>query len=179
MYSFRTAVGLLLGCAAVAAAAADEPARAGAEPVRGEDAQPLAAPAPAPQRWSAGGALQADGYRMSVSRGSIDLGMRFEPRVVPLRPTETRSEPTTVTLPAVSLELRSASALPVAPSNLAERALGVAADTASVSKVGIEWKPAQSQIFFRGGVGVRLGGDDSVVMRLRKGTLGVYMQRSF
>jgi len=49
----------------------------------------------------------------------------------------------------------------------------------TVSKVGIEWKPAQSQVFFNGGVGVRLTGDDSVVMRLRKGTLGLYVKRSF
>ena len=49
----------------------------------------------------------------------------------------------------------------------------------AVSKVGIEWKPAQSQVFFNGGVGVRLTGDDSVVMRLRKGTLGLYVKRSF
>ena len=60
-----------------------------------------------------------------------------------------------------------------------ESRLACASAAANVSKVGIEWKPAQSQIFFRGGVGVRLNGDDSVVMRLRKGTFGLYMHRSF
>jgi hypothetical protein len=177
MQTSRIAAALLLGLVAAAPACADE--SASAEPVRGEDAQPPVAPPATAPRWTAGGALQPDGYRMSVSRGSIDLGMRFEPRFVPLRPTETRSEPATVTLPAVSLELRSVSPGPAMASSLAARALGTADDTATVSKVGIEWKPAQSQIFFRGGVGVRLSGDDSVVMRLRKGTLGVYMQRRF
>jgi hypothetical protein len=106
--------------------------------------------------------------------------MRFEPRTVALRPTETRAEPTSLTLPSLSLEVRSISASPATASSLAARAVGAANDAeTSVSKVGIEWKPAQSQVFFSGGVGVRLSGDDSVVMRLRKGTLGVYMKRSF
>jgi hypothetical protein len=105
--------------------------------------------------------------------------MRFEPRTVALRPTDVRSEPPTLTLPAVSVEIRSVAETPLAASSLAERALGTVAGAETVSKVGIEWKPAQSQVFFRGGVGVRLNGDDSVVMRLRKGTLGIYMHRRF
>jgi len=176
----RTAAALLVGLVAAGPSFADETASTGVDAAaRAEgDGALLPAATPAP-RWTAGGTLRPDGYRMSVSRGAIGLGMRFEPRVVPLRPTETPVEPPTLTLPAVSLELRSVAAPPATASSLAERALGTGSDGTAVSKVGIEWKPAQSQIFFRGGVGVRLGGDDSVVMRLRKGTLGVYMQRAF
>jgi len=177
----RTAAVLLVGLVAGGHAFADEPATAAvadaAARTEADDVTlPTAAPAP---RWTAGGTLRPDGYRMSVARGALGLGMRFEPRIVPLRPTETPVEPTTLTLPAVSVELRSVAAQPAAASSLAERALGAGSDGTTVSKVGIEWKPAQSQIFFRGGVGVRLSGDDSVVMRLRKGTLGFYMQRNF
>jgi len=177
MHSARVIATLLVGTIAAGPSFADDDAAAGAAGAADPEPQ-TAAPAP---RWRAGGTVDADGYRMSLSRGAVDVGMRFEPRTVPLRPTETRAEPASLTLPALSLELRSISAMPATAGNLAARALGPANDpaTTTVSKVGIEWKPAQSQVFFSGGVGVRLSGDDSVVMRLRKGTLGVYMKRSF
>ena len=177
MHSARLIATLVLGTIAAGPSFADD-----AAPASAADPEPAAAQtaAPAP-RWRAAGTIDSDGYRMSLSRGAVDVGMRFEPRTVPLRPTETRAEPPTLTLPALSLELRSISATPAPAGNLAARAVGTArdAETTSVSKVGIEWKPAQSQVFFSGGVGVRLTSDDSVVMRLRKGTLGVYMKRSF
>jgi hypothetical protein len=47
-------------------------------------------------------------------------------------------------------------------------------------RIGIEWKPAESQLMFvRDGLGMRLGGDDRLTMRLRKGTLSIYMKRQF
>jgi len=182
MHSARVIATLLLGTIAAGPSFADDAAAASAGAASAADPDPAAAQtaAPAP-RWRAVGTVEADGYRMSLSRGAVDVGMRFEPRTVPLRPTETRPEPASLTLPALSLELRSISAAPAPAGNLAARAVGTAGDVerATVSKVGIEWKPAQSQVFFSGGVGVRLSGDDSVVMRMRKGTLGVYMKRSF
>jgi hypothetical protein len=48
-----------------------------------------------------------------------------------------------------------------------------------VSRVGIEYKPAQSQVFLNHGLGFRLGGDDKLTMRLRKGSLGLYLKRNF
>jgi hypothetical protein len=81
-------------------------------------------------------------------------------------------------LPALSLGLRSVEG-PASGSSLAERALGSATTEPAVSKVGIQWKPAQSRVFLHQGLGFRLGGDDRVVMRLRKGSLGIYMQRRF
>ena len=178
MATRRATAVLLLGFVAGGPSFADDQAAPPAEPARAE-APEAATVAPAAPRWTAGGMMRVDGYQMSVSRGSFGLGMRFEPRILPLRPTETSTEPTTLTLPAVSVELRSVAAQPPVASSLVQRALGGGSEETTVSKVGIEWKPAQSQIFFRGGVGMRLNGDDSVVMRLRKGTLGVYMQRRF
>ncbi len=179
MQPARLATALLLGVVAAAPAWADDVAVAA--PAVADGAEPaLPTAVPAPPRWTAGGAFETGGYRMSVSRGAFDVGLRFEQRAIALRPTETHAEPATFTLPTLSFELRSISAAPATGSSLAERALGsAAAATAPASKVGVEWKPAQSQVFFHGGVGVRLNGDDSVVMRLRKGTLGFYMQRAF
>jgi hypothetical protein len=179
MHSARVIATLLLGTIA-GPSFADDAVAASAGAIGAADPEPVQTAAAVPS-WRAGGAVEADGYRISLSRGALDLGMRFEPRTTWLRPTEARTEPPALTLPALSLELRSISAAPATASNLAARALGPAseAQTSTVSKVGIEWKPAQSQVFFSGGVGVRLSGDDSVVMRLRKGTLGVYMKRSF
>ena len=182
MHTARIVATLLLGMSAAGRSFADDAAAAATDGASAADPEPaLAQPAAATPRWHAGGALEVDGYRMSVSRGAVDVGMRFEPRAVTLRPTETHPEPAPLTLPALSLELRGISASPATASNLAERTMGAATPAleSTVSKVGIEWKPAQSQVFFNGGVGVRLTGDDSVVMRLRKGTLGLYVKRSF
>lgn len=173
---------LAAGRASLAAESQAEPEPA----VPRADAEPLLlpslpTPAPAP-RWSASGAAEDGGYRLSLSRGSLDLGMRFEARPAAARPIDARYDsaaPLGVTLPSLSFGLRSVAAGPTAASSLAERALGTSTAVPAVSKVGIEWKPAQSQVFFHQGVGFRLGGDDRLVMRLRRGSLGVYMQRTF
>jgi hypothetical protein len=143
--------------------------------------RPVAA---APARWSASGAPTEDGYRLFMSRGPIDLGLHFESRVASPHPVDARYDsaaPPGAMLPALTIGLRSVSAGPApAPANsLVARALGATESVPYESKVGIEWKPAQSQLFFNQGLGVRLGGDDRLVMRLRKGSLGLYMKRSF
>jgi len=49
-----------------------------------------------------------------------------------------------------------------------------------VSRIGLQWKPPQSQVnFIREGLGIRLDGDNRMTVRLRKGVVGVYMQRKF
>jgi hypothetical protein len=136
-----------------------------------------AAPAP---RWSASGLAERGSYRWSLSRGALDLGVRFEPRVAAALPIDARYDsaaPLGATLPSISVGLRSIAA-PAPADSLIERALG-SDSPGEESKVGIEWKPAQSQVFIRQGLGVRLGGDDRLVMRLRKSSIGIYMHRTF
>ena len=144
MHSARVIATLLLGTIAAGPAFADDAAASAGATVAAAPEPAAAAPAP---RWRALGTVEPDGFRMSLSRGAFDVGMRFEPRTVALRPTETRAEPTSLTLPSLSLEVRSISASPATASSLAARAVGAANDAeTSVSKVGIEWKPAQSQV---------------------------------
>ena len=136
----------------------------------------------APVRWSPSGAVTDGGYRWSLTRGAIDLGLHFEARPAASHPADARFDsaaPPGATLPALSLGLRSVAAEPATASSLAERALGGADSSHAVSKVGIEWKPAQSRVFVNQGLGFRLGGDDRITMRLRKGSLGIYMKRDF
>jgi hypothetical protein len=158
-------------------AAADGPAT----PVPTVDAVGADTVAP-PARWSASGEPADGGYRMSLSRGALDFGVHFEPRVTAARPADARFDsaaPLGTMLPALSFGLRSVSAGPAPASSLVERALGSGTAVPYVSKVGIEYKPAQSQVFLNQGVGVRLTGDDRLTMRLRKGSLGIYMKRNF
>ena len=142
-----------------------------------------AAPAPAPQAWRASGSPAAGGsYRWLLSRGRLDVGLRFEPQLLAPLPIDARFDsaaPLVADLPSLSLGLTEVAAGPASASSLIERALGGSAGTPYVRKIGIEWKPAQSQVFFHQGLGVRLSGDDRLTMRLRKGSLGIYMQRNF
>lgn len=141
----------------------------------------LASPTERP-RWLLSGAPAYDGYRLSLSRGSLDFGLHFESRLTAPRAIDARFDsvaPPGATLPALSIGLRSVSAGPITTSNLAGRVLGSSASEPYVSKVGIEWKPAQSQVFFQHGLGFRLGEDERLMMRLRKGSLGFYMDRKF
>jgi len=127
-------------------------------------------------------APDADAYRWSLSRGAVDVGVRFEPRTAAVLPADARFDsaaPAGSTLPALSLGLRRFSEGPAPAGSLVERALGSATTVPSVSKVAIEWKPAQSQVFLNHGLGLRLTGDDKVTMRFRKGSLGIYMKHSF
>ncbi|MEO8310222.1 MAG: hypothetical protein ABI520_03530 [Caldimonas sp.] len=138
--------------------------------------------APAPVRWAAAGEVADGGYRVSLTRGALDLGMRFEQPVTGARPLDAHFDgaaPAGTMLPALTFGLRSVSAGPAPASSLLERALASETATPYVSKVGIEWKPAPSQVFLNQGLGFRLGGDDKLTMRLRKGSLGIYMKRNF
>jgi len=157
---------------------ADEAAVASADPAPpradADAVASLAAPSP-PPRWTASGAPdEAGGYR--------DMAMRFEPRISATLPIDARYDsaaPMGVSLPSLSLGLRSVSAGPAPAGSLVERVLGSATSETEVKKIGIEWKPAQSRLFFNRGVGFRLSGEDRVVMRLRGGSIGIYMQRKF
>jgi hypothetical protein len=197
MDTTRALVPLLAGLLAAGTCGAAEekpatPATVEATPADGErstadesdesEAMVLRPVAAAPARWSASGAPTEDGYRLSVSRGPLDLGLHFESRPVSSHPIDGRYDsaaPPGVTLPALSIGLRSVSGGPAPATSLAARALGTASPVPYVSKVGIEWKPAQSPVFFNQGLGVRLGGDDRLVMRMRRGSLGFYMHRNF
>ncbi|CAN5287229.1 hypothetical protein BH11PSE9_BH11PSE9_19270 [soil metagenome] len=51
---------------------------------------------------------------------------------------------------------------------------------AYVAKVGMEWKSASSPVrFMQGGLGLQLDGGGRMTLRVRKGTVGVYMRSSF
>ena len=133
-------------------------------------------------RWTPSGAATGGGYRWSLTRGAIDLGVRFDARPAAAHPADARFDsaaPPGSTLPALSLGVQSVSADPGATSSLADRALGTAAAVPYVSKLGLEWKPASSRVFVNQGLGLRLAGDDRLTMRLRKGLLGIYMKRDF
>ena len=156
-----------------------------AEDLGASEAMAVRSVAAAPARWSLSGAPTEDGYRLSLARGPLDLGLHFESRPVSSHPIDARYDsaaPPGATLPALSIGLRSVSAGPASASSLAARALGSASSVPYVSKVGIEWKPAQAPVSFNQlnqALGVHLGGDDGLVMRMRKGYFGVYMHRNF
>jgi hypothetical protein len=141
---------------------------------------------PSAPRWSASYDVSKTDYRWSLGRGALDLGMRFEARDSALRLPEARFEgvtpgaPLVADLPALSIGLRSLSVRSEgAAGNLVERTLGSGGIETYVRKVGIEWKPAQSRLFLNRGLGIRLDGDDRVTVRMRKGSLGLYMQSNF
>ena len=144
---------------------------------------PTAADSTTPARhWGLSGAPALDGYRWSLSRGSIDLGVHFEARPAAAHPLDGRYDsaaPMGASLPSLSLGLRSVDSGPASANTLVERALGSTSAAPYVGKVAIEYKPAQSQVFLRQGLGFRLSGDDRVTMRLRKGSLGIYMHANF
>ena len=172
----RLALATLLCLAAIAGpAVAGEPALALAAADPGAEATP-----PAP-RWSAVGEPSEGGYRLSLARGSVDVGLDFQRRLAAARTADARFDsaaPPGAMLPALSFGLRSVSA-PAPASSLVDRTLGSGAGEPYVSRVGIEYQPARSQIFLNHGVGIRLSGDDRLTMRLRKGSLGLYMKRNF
>jgi len=148
------------------------------DPLRSADAEEV------PLHWVASAEWSGRRYRWSLQRGALDIGLAFEPIDPGLRPLDLRSQspaPLVPTLPTLSVGVHRVAqgGLPVA-SSLLERALGAPREGAYSSRVGIEWKPAQSQLnFLRDGLGVRLDGNDRMTVRLRKGVLGIYMHRKF
>lgn len=137
-------------------------------------------PSAPPWRWSTNAGYSGGIYRWSLSRGSFDFGLRFETPARPGFGADSRLDatgPLVQTLPALSLGVRMIDA---PAGSWLQRLSGTEGVPSSTSRVGIEWKPAESQLMFlRQGLGIRLSGDDRVTMRLRKGTLGIYMKREF
>lgn len=157
-------------------------AAAGELPVGAAALAPASEAGTAPLRWSAGGAVTDGGYRMALTRGAVDVGLQFEQRMAAARPQDARFDspaPAGATLPALSVGLRSVSPGPAPASSLVERAMAAGTSEPYVSKVGIEWKPAQQKVFLNQGLGFRLGDDEKLTMRLRKGSLGIYLKRNF
>ncbi|MGZ8259014.1 MAG: hypothetical protein ACXWUL_00515 [Caldimonas sp.] len=174
---------VLLAAARPSLAKDADGAPADAPPMRGEiETASLAAPAP-PLRWAANVAAdESGGVRLSLTRGALDMGMRFEPRLAAARPIDARYDsaaPAGATLPSLSLGLRSFASSPATAGSLVERALDSHNSPDVDKKIGIEWKPARSHVFVNRGVGFRLGGEDRIVMRLKKSSIGIYMQRKF
>jgi hypothetical protein len=171
----RNALPSLLCLLAIAGAAvAGEPASDAAAGDGAGDAVPAAT------RWSAFGEPSDAGYRVSLARGGLDVGLDFQRRLAAVRTADARFDsaaPPGAMLPALSFGLRSVSA-PARASNLVDRTYG-SDPVPSVSRVGIEYKPAQSRVILNQGFGFRLGGDDKLTMRLRKGSLGIYLKRNF
>lgn len=134
--------------------------------------------------WSTSAGFSGRSYQWSASRGALDIGMNFEASDRAGRPFDFRSEtsgPMVATLPSLSIGLRQSAAGQAVPARtLLERALNSANAEAYVSKIGIQWKPAELQVnFLRDGMGIRLDGNDRMTVRLRQGVLGLYMQRKF
>jgi len=179
--------------AAAPAEAAVTPAEAPAtdRPVAGGEAEPpllvdtTARREPSPpsrpgKRWSTRAELDSNSYRVSLSRGKLDLGVGFDAPAGAATRTARSVDPAgpiVPTLPSLSIGLRSATPGPP-PNSLIERAAD-GAPPSSTRRVGLEWKPVQSRVFVRGGLGVRLVGDDQVTMKLRAGQIGLYMKSSF
>ena len=134
-------------------------------------------------RWTSSAELAGRSYRWSLSRGALDLGLRFD---APRSATHAASlgappSPVGAELPAISLgwRLRGPGHGPSA-GTLLERAMESARAESYGSKIGVEWKPAEPEInFLREGLGIRLEGNNRMTVRLRKGMLGIYMHRKF
>jgi len=178
--------------AAAPAEAAVTPAEAPAadRPVAGGEAEPpllvdtTARREPSPpsrpgKRWSTRAELDSNSYRVSLSRGKLDLGVGFDAPAGAATRTARSVDPAgpiVPTLPSLSIGLRSVAAGPP-PNSLIERASTDGANPASGQRVGLEWKPAPSNVFVPGGL--RLTGDDRVTMKVRSGQIGLYMKSSF
>ncbi|MEO7116252.1 MAG: hypothetical protein ABIZ18_10365 [Caldimonas sp.] len=130
------------------------------------------------------GPTLADGsFRSAFVRGRLDLGVTFDAPLRALHPGEAPIDPVIAYVPPVptlSVGLRSTPAGAVATAGtLFERATGATLRQPPERKVGLEWKPAQSRIFLNRGLGIRLDGDDRFTMRLKRGSLGIFMKTTF
>jgi hypothetical protein len=137
-------------------------------------------------RWASSYDVSKSDYRLSLGRGSLDLGIRLEARGGGIRLPDSRFDgglagaPLAADLPSLSIGLRSTSIKSDAvTSNLVDRAFGNGGGETIVRKVGIAWKPAQSRLFLNQGIGIRFEGDDRLTVRLKKGSFGLYMQSAF
>ena len=137
---------------------------------------------PAPVRWSSAAELIGNSYRWSLSRGSLDFGLRFDVPANGQRSFDARPDspgPIVSAWPSVSVGVRHGAGQSWR-GTLLDRAMAASAGDTYVSKVGVEWKPAESRMnFLRDGLGIRLEGNDRMTVRLRKGVLGIYLHRKF
>jgi hypothetical protein len=82
-------------------------------------------------------------------------------------------------LPSLQLGLHQSEGRAPTAGSLLARAMGQGAGNLG-SKVGIQWKPAESNVsFIREGLAFRLDGNERITMKLRRGMLGLYMQHPF
>ena len=134
-------------------------------------------------RWQSRASLSDGTFGSAFSRGKLDVGVRFDTPTRAVRLGEAPIDPVLAYLspaPTLSVGLRSTSAAAApAASSLIDRATGASIGQQSERKVGLEWKPAQSRVFLNRGLGIRLDGDDRVTMRMKKGSLGLFMQTAF
>jgi hypothetical protein len=136
-------------------------------------------------RWAANYEITKSDYRLSLGRGALDVGIRFEARSGGILPPDSPRDragggvPLAADLPSLSIGLRSTSIKSDGgASTLVDRAFGSGGE-ASVRKVGLAWKPAQSRVFLNQGLGFRFDDDDRLTVRLKKGSFGLYMQSTF
>jgi len=167
--------------AAPEAAASDRPAGRDAEPPLVVDAtwRESSSPTRPAKRWSTSAEIDSNSYRVSLSRGKLDLGVGFDaPAGAGTRAVRSvdPAGPIVPALPSLSVGLRSVTA-GSPPNSLIARASADGATPAATQRVGLEWKPAQSSVFVRGGL--RLTGDERVTMKVRGGRVGLYMKRTF
>lgn len=169
---------------AVAGAAPTVPATDRAAPERAEppmviDPREYVSPSRPSKPWITRGEVDSGSYRASLSRGKLDMGVGFDAPVGVATRTARSVDPASpiiATVPSLSIGLRSDSAGPP-PSSLVARATGEGTAPAATQRVGLEWKPAQSSVFVRGGL--RLTGDERVTMRVKGGRVGVFMKSTF
>jgi len=133
-------------------------------------------------RWSASSALSDGGYRSALARGKVDFAMKFDAPLRAARPGDGPIEPVAAyvaPLPTLSVGLRNVATGPTPAGALLDRATGASSRDQRESRVGLEWKPSPSRVFLNRGLGIRLDGDDRLTMRLKKGSLGLFVQTRF
>ena len=168
----------------VASAAPTVPAADRAAPQRAEpplviDPREYVSPSRPSKPWITRGEVDSGSYRASFSRGKLDMGVGFDAPVGVATRTARSVDPASPiipTVPSLSVGLRDDTA-GAPPSSLLARATAEGTAPAASRRVGLEWKPAQSSVFVRGGV--RLTGDERVTMRVKGGRVGVYMKSTF
>ena len=154
----------------VASAAPTVPAADRAAPERAEpplviDPREYVSPSRPSKPWITRGEVDSGSYRASLSRGKLDMGVGFDAPVGVATRTARSVDPASpiiATVPSLSVGLRDDTAGPP-PSSLLARATAEGTAPAATQRVGLEWKPAQSSVFVRGGL--RLTGDERVTMR--------------
>ena len=137
-------------------------------------------PSRSAKRWSTSAEVDSNSYRLSLSRGQARPGRGLRRRAGPCDHdrAQRRSRQADRSHPAFA-QHRLAQRHRRPAAEQPDRARRRRRDPSSTRRVGLEWKPVQSRVFVRGGLGVRLVGDDQLTMKLRAGQIGLYMKSSF